>query len=251
MSDDVDDLLRHAMADLDRQVPDGYFDELPGRTLARLDDAPRLSAVPADAGEAGRRRRRSRLAIAGAAVAAAAVVTLVISRREPAEVRVATVEHRASAPPVAATVPPAPALTVPPPPPRDQPALDSGRAAGKSAVSKPSVSKSDAGAPKPLPKGKKLAKSEQLDRFALPDDEFRRGMAAIAPAARACFSGTRGTANVRLTVAPSGRVSEAHVVGEFAATPAGACVERAAAAMVFAPWQGEPQHFDYSYLLSD
>jgi hypothetical protein len=41
MSDDVDDLnaaLRRAMASLDRQVPAGYFEALPDRTLARLDD---------------------------------------------------------------------------------------------------------------------------------------------------------------------------------------------------------------------
>src|SRR4051794_39015138 len=38
MSDDVDDLLRRAMTTLDHQVPDGYFDTLASRTLARLDD---------------------------------------------------------------------------------------------------------------------------------------------------------------------------------------------------------------------
>jgi len=42
MPDDLDDLdavLRRTMASLDRQTPAGYFDELPARTLARLDDA--------------------------------------------------------------------------------------------------------------------------------------------------------------------------------------------------------------------
>src|SRR4051794_24459159 len=38
MSDEVDDLLRHAMTNLDHQVPEGYFDTLASRTLARLDD---------------------------------------------------------------------------------------------------------------------------------------------------------------------------------------------------------------------
>jgi hypothetical protein len=38
MSDEVDDLLRRTMTALDRQVPDGYFDTLPSRTLARLND---------------------------------------------------------------------------------------------------------------------------------------------------------------------------------------------------------------------
>ena len=36
MSDDLDDLLRAAMKTLDDQVPSGYFEGLPNRTLARL-----------------------------------------------------------------------------------------------------------------------------------------------------------------------------------------------------------------------
>lgn len=38
MSDDLDDLLRRAMTTLDHQAPDGYFETLASRTLARLDD---------------------------------------------------------------------------------------------------------------------------------------------------------------------------------------------------------------------
>jgi hypothetical protein len=38
MSDDVDDLLRRAMATLDHQIPEGTFDTLAERTLLRLDD---------------------------------------------------------------------------------------------------------------------------------------------------------------------------------------------------------------------
>src|ERR1044071_700962 len=41
MPDDLDDLdavLRRTMASLDRQTPEGYFDALPARTLARLDE---------------------------------------------------------------------------------------------------------------------------------------------------------------------------------------------------------------------
>src|SRR4051812_132365 len=52
MPDDPDDLdagLRRAMASLDRQVPPGYFEALPARTLARLDDP----AIGAPAGDAG------------------------------------------------------------------------------------------------------------------------------------------------------------------------------------------------------
>ncbi|MBA3394048.1 MAG: hypothetical protein H0T89_15480 [Deltaproteobacteria bacterium] len=38
MSDDLDNLLRRAMKTLDDQVPSGYFEGLPNRTLARLED---------------------------------------------------------------------------------------------------------------------------------------------------------------------------------------------------------------------
>ena len=39
MSDDVDEQLRRAMKVLDDQVPSGYFEGLPQRTLARLEDS--------------------------------------------------------------------------------------------------------------------------------------------------------------------------------------------------------------------
>jgi hypothetical protein len=38
MSDDLDDQVRRAMKTLDDQVPAGYFEGLPSRTLARLED---------------------------------------------------------------------------------------------------------------------------------------------------------------------------------------------------------------------
>lgn len=52
MSDDVDDLLRRAMATLDRQVPPGTFETLAERTLARLDAA----TLPPDGDELARER---------------------------------------------------------------------------------------------------------------------------------------------------------------------------------------------------
>jgi len=39
MSDDLDELLRRSMKTLDDQVPTGYFEGLPTRTLARLEDS--------------------------------------------------------------------------------------------------------------------------------------------------------------------------------------------------------------------
>jgi hypothetical protein len=91
----------------------------------------------------------------------------------------------------------------------------------------------------------------KLERTSLSTDDIKRGMAAVARKAQACFAGTQGLAPVRLTVAPSGRVTKATVTGMFAASPTGACVERAVRAARFPPWDGGPQSFNYNYLLAD
>jgi hypothetical protein len=103
----------------------------------------------------------------------------------------------------------------------------------------------ESGSAKPAPVKAKLA------RTSLSSDDIKRGMAAVERKAHACFAGTQGLAPVRLTVAPSGRVTKATVTGMFAGSPAGACVERAVRAARFAPWDGGPQSFNYNYLLSD
>jgi hypothetical protein len=89
------------------------------------------------------------------------------------------------------------------------------------------------------------------DRAALSGDDIERAMTAVADQARACFAGTRGTAALRVTVAPSGRTAKVVVTGPFARTPTGACVARVVQAATFPVWDGPPQSFDYSYLLSD
>ena len=89
------------------------------------------------------------------------------------------------------------------------------------------------------------------ERTSLSSDDIKRGMAAVARKAQACFAGTQGLAPVRLTVAPSGRVTKATVSGMFAGSPTGACVERAVRAARFPAWDGGPQSFNYNYLLSD
>ncbi len=100
--------------------------------------------------------------------------------------------------------------------------------------------------------GKKLKSSKpRPDRTSLSGDDIERAMTAVAGQARACFAGTRGTASLRVTVSPSGRVALVAVIGAFAGTPAGACVKRVVLAATFPPWSGAPQSFDYSYPLSD
>lgn len=88
-------------------------------------------------------------------------------------------------------------------------------------------------------------------RTSLSGADIERTMTAVAGQARACFAGTRGTAALRVTVAPSGRVALVAVIGAFAGTPAGACVKRVVLAATFPPWSGAPQSFDYSYPRSD
>jgi hypothetical protein len=100
--------------------------------------------------------------------------------------------------------------------------------------------------------GKKLKSSKpRPDRTSLSGDDIERAMTAVAGQARACFAGTRGTASLRLTVAPSGRIAQVVVTGAFAGTPEGACVKRVVLGATFPAWDGAPQSFDYSYLLSD
>jgi hypothetical protein len=90
-----------------------------------------------------------------------------------------------------------------------------------------------------------------LDKKSLTGDDFKKGMAAVNGKAKGCYAGTQGTAMVKLTVAPSGQVSKVSVGGEFAGKPEASCVESAIKAATFPAWDGGPQSFTYSVLLSD
>lgn len=90
-----------------------------------------------------------------------------------------------------------------------------------------------------------------LDRTSLSAADIKRGMQAVSDRARACYAGTAGTASLRLTVAASGQVQKVAVSGPFAGTPVAACVEAAVRGAAFPAWDGGPQSFGYSYLLSE
>lgn len=98
---------------------------------------------------------------------------------------------------------------------------------------------------------KHKADKPKLDKKSLSGDDFKHGMAAVAAKAAACYKGTQGTAAVKLTVAPSGQVSKASVGGAFAGKPEADCVANAVKSASFPPWDGGPQSFNYSYLLSE
>ena len=74
---------------------------------------------------------------------------------------------------------------------------------------------------------------------------------ALASKAQACYKGTQGTASVKMTVAPSGKVTKVTIGGAFAGKPEGQCVSALAQSATFPPWDGGPQTVNYSYLLSE
>jgi hypothetical protein len=98
---------------------------------------------------------------------------------------------------------------------------------------------------------KKKEEKPKLDKKSLSADDFKKGMAGIAGKAQGCYKGTQGTAMVKLTVAPSGKVSKVAIAGQFAGSPEGNCVESAVKSASFPPWDGGPQSFTYSYMLAD
>jgi hypothetical protein len=90
-----------------------------------------------------------------------------------------------------------------------------------------------------------------LEKKSLSGGDIKTGMGSVAGKAAKCYAGTQGTAAVKLTVAPSGQVQKVTVTGVFAGTPVGACVESAVKSASFPAWDGGPQSFGYSYLLSE
>lgn len=91
----------------------------------------------------------------------------------------------------------------------------------------------------------------KLEKKSLSGGDIKSGMGSVAGKASKCYAGTQGTASVKLTVAPSGEVTKATVTGVFAGTPVASCVESAVKSASFPAWDGGPQSFGYSYLLSE
>lgn len=97
----------------------------------------------------------------------------------------------------------------------------------------------------------KQVKKPKLERTSLSAGDFKKGMGAVQGRAQACYAGTQGTAAVRITIAASGAVANVSVSGQFAGTPVAACIQSAIKGASFPPWDGGPQTFGYSYLLSE
>jgi len=91
----------------------------------------------------------------------------------------------------------------------------------------------------------------KLDKKSLDGSDIRTAMSAVQGKAQACYAGQQGTASVKLSVAPNGKVQKVTVTGVFAGTPVAACVAAAVKGATFPPWDGAPQTVSYSYLLSE
>jgi len=97
----------------------------------------------------------------------------------------------------------------------------------------------------------KVEQKKKLAKKSLTGSDFKTGMDAIREKARACYNGTQGLANIKLTIAPSGKVAKIAVTGPFAGTPVASCVTAAVRGATFPAWDGGPQSFRYSFLLSE
>ncbi len=99
--------------------------------------------------------------------------------------------------------------------------------------------------------GTKKEAAPTLAKKSLSTEDITHGMGALTKQAQGCYKGTQGQASVKLTVAPSGKVTKVTVGGVFAGTPEGQCVSSLAQGVSFPPWDGGPQTVNYSYLLSE
>jgi hypothetical protein len=97
----------------------------------------------------------------------------------------------------------------------------------------------------------KKAAKPTLEKKALNADDFKRGIGGVTGAASKCYQGQQGTAAVKIVIAPDGRVQKVTVTGVFAGTPVANCVSNAVKSATFPPWDGGPQSFNYSFLLSE
>ena len=97
----------------------------------------------------------------------------------------------------------------------------------------------------------KKVQKPTLDKKMLSGDDFKKGMSGVAAKAQGCYAGTQGTAMLKLTISPEGKVSKVTVGGAFAGKPEAECVAAAVKAATFPPWDGGPQSFNYSYMLAE
>ena len=128
----------------------------------------------------------------------------------------------------------------------------------KAVVAAPVKTDGDAGSVDDLLKeaGVNVAVKESkptLDKKELTRDDIASVMKSRTGSAQACLgkTGVSGTVGVKLSVAPSGKVTKATATGPLAGTPTGDCVVNAVNNATFPAWDGRPTTVIYSYLLSE
>jgi hypothetical protein len=90
----------------------------------------------------------------------------------------------------------------------------------------------------------------------LPDklsmSEIQGGLGKVKGKASACYSqfNVPGTVMVNLSIGGNGHVSASHANGQFAGTPTGECVARAARSAVFPRFKGPNISIDYPFVLN-
>lgn len=82
-------------------------------------------------------------------------------------------------------------------------------------------------------------------------DAFRQRMATLTDKLHPCYKGTVANVMVKMTIAPSGQVSKTTISPPFAGKPEGDCVDSIVKSVTFDAWDGRPQTYSFSFLLSD
>jgi hypothetical protein len=103
-----------------------------------------------------------------------------------------------------------------------------------------------------VPKTTSVAASDDKPKAkALTVDAFKQGVSTITERTHACYKGTQANVSVKLTIAPSGQITKVVVAAPFAGKPEGDCVAEIVKSVKFDAWDGPPQTFSSSFLLSD
>jgi flagellar motor protein MotB len=82
-------------------------------------------------------------------------------------------------------------------------------------------------------------------------DAFKQRMGTLTDKVHACYKGAVANVMVKMTIAPSGQVSTLAVSPPFVGKPEGDCVASVVKYVTFDAWDGGPQTYSFSYLLSD
>ena len=80
---------------------------------------------------------------------------------------------------------------------------------------------------------------------------FKQVVSTLAERTQACYKGTQANVVVKVTIAPSGQVTKVVVAAPFAGKPEGDCITGVVKSVTFDAWDGSPQTFSSSFLLSD